>query len=80
MELNWSVLPHLPYLPDLVPTDYYYFFNCYKMLWLGKLSFKKPRFKISSQTKPEEFYSKGIKELSEKWQQEITNNGKYIII
>ena len=24
-ELNYKVLPHLPYLPDLLPTDYHVF-------------------------------------------------------
>ena len=29
--------------------------------------------------KPAEFYAKGIKELPDKWQQVIANDGKYII-
>ena len=30
-------------------------------------------------SKPEEFYTKGIEELPDKWQQVIANDGKYMI-
>ena len=47
----------------------------------------KTRFKSSSRTYSRqnwwnsavEFYAKGIKELPDKWQQVIENNGEYII-
>jgi len=32
-----------------------------------------------SMSKPEEFYAKGIKDLPDKWQQVIENDGEYII-
>ena len=32
-ELNYKVLPHLPYLPDLSPTDYHVFRHLNNFLW-----------------------------------------------
>ena len=25
LELSWEMIPHLPYIPDLAPSDYYLF-------------------------------------------------------
>ena len=82
MELGRSVSPYPPYSPDLAPSDFQF---------LGFLQNGPNNKKKTSQddqlktavenflnSKPSEFYLRGINKLSDKWQEEIQNKGKYI--
>ena len=82
LELGWPVLPHPPYSPDLAPTDYHLFRSL-------QISLMETNFCNEDQvqefvknfftSKPAAFYTKGIEELPDKWQQVIANDGEYII-
>jgi hypothetical protein len=80
--LDWEVLPHPLYSPDLVPSDYHLFRslsnamsgvsfnNDVKLkMWLNEF------FKSRSSG----FYKRGIEKLVEHWQEVVNNEGKYII-
>ncbi|CAJ0957468.1 unnamed protein product, partial [Mesorhabditis belari] len=79
--LGWEVLIHSPYNPNLVPSDYYLFRSMSNALvgqdfdpedWVKKLlmDFYAPKSKT--------FYEKRIRELPEKWEKIIKNNGQYL--
>ena len=79
--LKWEVLPHPPYSPDIVPSDYYLFrmmahgvadqrFRSYEDIekWLDSW--------IAS--KNEHFYRNGIRALPERWAKVVANDGQYV--
>ena len=78
--LKWEVLPHLPYSPDIAPSDYYLFrstahglsdqqFRSYEDIdkWLDSW--------VAS--KDEHFHRKGIRALAERWSKVVANDGQY---
>lgn len=80
LELDWDVLPHPPYSPDLAPSDYYLFRSLNNFL-NGKM-FKdddevKSHLVQFFNDKNQRFYEKGIMVLPERWQKVINNNGQY---
>ena len=82
LELGWSVLPHPPYSPDLAPTDYHLF--CSLQNFLNGKTFTSDQGVNEAvleffQSKPINFYEKGIDVLKTRWQQVISNNGEYIL-
>lgn len=81
LELGWSVLPHPPYSPDFAPTDYHLF--CSLQNFLNGKTFTSDQGVNEAvleffQSKPINFYEKGIDVLKTRWQQVISNNGEYI--
>lgn len=79
-SLNWELLPHPPYSPDLAPTDYHLFRSMQHSLdgehfhddedlkkWLQNYFDSKPKI----------FYERGIRQLPTKWAKIIENNGNY---
>ena len=80
-ELEWEVLQHLLYSPDLAPMDYYLFCSLSNHMrgvtfdneedlknWLNKFF----------NTRPRDFWWNGIDKLVERWEEVINSNGEYI--
>jgi hypothetical protein len=81
-ELDWEILPHPPYSPDLAPSDYHLFRSLSNNLrgvsfnndaelqnWLDDFF----------RAKPAEFFKRGIGNLLERWKAVVNNKGEYII-
>ena len=78
--LGCEVLPHLPYSPDLLPTDYHFFQHLDNFLQ-GKC-FHKPQeaentFYEFVDSKSMDFYATGINKLISHWQKWVDCNGSY---
>ncbi|CAK9796075.1 Histone-lysine N-methyltransferase SETMAR [Anthophora plagiata] len=81
LQFYWDALPHLPYSPDLAPSDYYLFL-------LLKNSLRDKRFQFVNEikthleeyfaSKPQQFWKEGIVRLLERWKKLIEQNGSYL--
>ena len=81
-ELQWEVLPHPPYSPDLAPSDYHLFRDM--KLHLRGLAFKTEEeiaFWIEQyfQSKDSGFFVNGIRKLVSKWEDVIEAEGHYVV-
>lgn len=79
--LDWEVLPHPPYSPDLAPTDYHLFLSLSNSLRDKKFDNQEALEEFIStffSSKSPEFYRSGIHSLAKRWQAVVLNNGKYI--
>jgi hypothetical protein len=81
-ELEWEILPHPPYSPDLAPSDFHLFrslsnnlcgvsFNNQAVLqnWLDEFF----------TAKPEDFFKREMENLPESWKAVVSNGGEYTI-
>jgi hypothetical protein len=81
-ELDWEILPHPPYSPDPVPSDYHLFRSLSNNLhgvsfnddtelqnWLNDFFMAKPA----------DFFKHGIRNLPEHWEAVMNNGEEYII-
>ena len=80
IELSYEVLPHLPYSPDLLPTDYHFFKHLNN--FLQEKQFKKQQdaenaFKEFVDSRSTDFYTTGINKLVSRWQRCVNSNGSY---
>ena len=74
------MLPHLPYSPEIVPSDYYLFRLMSHALAEERFqSFEDIKKWVDSwiASKDEEFFRNGIRELPEKWRKVIASDGQY---
>lgn len=81
-QLNWDILLHPPYSPDIAPSDYYLFQSLQNDLNEEKFeSFEDLKNHISTffDSKPTTFYDEGIRMLPERWQRIINNEGEYLV-
>jgi len=79
--LNWEVLPHPPYSPDLAPSDYHLFLSLSNSLRGRNFQNEETLNQHLDQffkSKPPEFYAKGIHDLPVRWQEVIDSNGSDI--
>lgn len=81
-ELDWDVLPHPPYSPDIAPSDYH-LFRALAAALAGEnfqdenhlLYFLENWFA----SKGPEFFKRGIEKLPERWEEIVNNGGEYIV-
>ncbi|CAK9826900.1 Histone-lysine N-methyltransferase SETMAR [Anthophora retusa] len=82
LQLEWDILPHPPYSPDLAPSDYYLFRSLQNLLD-GKTFNSNEEVKNHLDqffaSKEQKFYERGIMLLPERWQQVLEKNGQYTI-
>ena len=81
-ELEWEVLQHLPYSPDLAPTVYYLFrslSNHMRGVTFDNEEDLKNRRNKFFDIRPGDFWRNGIDKLVERWEEVVNSNGEYII-
>ncbi|CAK9834550.1 Mariner Mos1 transposase [Anthophora retusa] len=81
LELDWEVMSHPPYSPDLAPSDYHLFRSLQNFL-NGKNFNNNDDLKSHLDQffgdKDRKFYERGIMKLPERWQKVIEQNGRYL--
>ena len=79
-KLCYKVLPHPPYSPDLLPTDYHFFKHLDNFLQ-GKHFHNQQdaenAFQEFVESRSTGFYATGINELISRWQKCVDCNGSY---
>lgn len=78
--LQWDILPHPPYSPDIAPSDYHLFRSISHGLSEQRFtSYEETKNWIDSwiASKDEEFFRHGIQTLPERWEKVVANDGKY---
>jgi hypothetical protein len=81
-ELDWEILPHPPYSPDLAASDYHVFRSLSNNLCV--VSFNNDAelqnwFDDFFTAKPANFFKRGIENLPDRWKAVVNNGGEYII-
>jgi histone-lysine N-methyltransferase SETMAR len=77
-ELNWEILDHLPYSPDLAPSDYHLLRSLQNHLNNKKFErFEEVNDAILAyfESKPRSFYKAGNEKLTTRWETAIASNG-----
>ena len=78
--LNWDVLPHPRYSPDIAPSDYHLFRSMAHALSEQHFtSYEDVKNWLDSwiASKDEEFFKRGIRMLPERWAKVIESDGQY---
>ena len=81
-ELEWEVLQHSLYSPDLEPMDYYLFrslSNHMRNITFNNKEDVKNWFNKFFDTRPRDFWQNGIDKLVERWEEVVNSNREYII-
>jgi histone-lysine N-methyltransferase SETMAR len=80
-NMEWEVLPHPPYSPDLAPSDYH-LFDFVKNLMRGQLHERNKALQSAVHqcrwADGMKFYRKGIFKLPERWEKCVQRNGDYV--
>ena len=81
-ELNWGLVEHPPYSPDLAPSDYHLFRSLQNFLAGQKFSsFEGVQKGITNffNSKQPEFFKRGIGKLPSRWEEVSRAGGEYIV-
>lgn len=81
-ELNWDLLLHPPYSPDIASSDYHLFQSLENNLNGKKFALfhnLKNYVSLFFNERPTTFYDRGIRMLPERWRKIVENNGDYLI-
>ena len=82
LKLGWITIPHLPYSPDLAPTDYHLCRSLSDYLrekiFDDENDLKMDLIKFFGQMY-RDFYECGISSLPERWRQVVDSNGVYVV-
>ncbi|CAK9826702.1 Histone-lysine N-methyltransferase SETMAR [Anthophora retusa] len=80
-NFSWELLPHPPYSPDLVPSDYHLFRSMQHFL-SGKNFNNSEDVKSALNeyfnSKFQKFFENGIRKLTDRWEKVIETDGQYI--
>lgn len=79
-ELEYEILQHPPYSPDMAPTDFYLFQSLSNSLSGKKFCSEeavKNHLSDFIQGKPSEFFKSGIEKLVDRWKMIVDRNGDY---
>ena len=82
LELEWEILPHPAYSPDLAPTDYHLFRALQHHLDEKKFDDRQALQEDLEQffeSQPRDFWEKGIHSLPERWQTVVEQDGTYVL-
>ena len=74
-------MPHLPYSPDLAPTDHHLFRSLSNFLKEKSFdNFEQLKLEINTffDSRSPDFYAKGILELPDRWSKVIDIEGEYL--
>ncbi|GBP50274.1 Mariner Mos1 transposase [Eumeta japonica] len=78
--LEWEVLLHRPYPPDIAPSDYHLFRSMTHALSEQRFtSYEDTKNWVDSwiASKDKEFFRLGIQTLPERWKKVVTSYGQY---
>lgn len=78
--LNWEVLPHPPYSPDIAPSDFHLFRSMtHSLSYQDFQSFGDIQKWLDSwiASKDQSFFGRGIGLLPERWNKVVASNGQY---
>lgn len=81
LELDWEVLTHPPYSPDIAPSHYHLFHSLQNSLnqkTFNSLEECEKHLEQFFAEKDEKFWEDGIMKLPERWQKIVEQNGKYV--
>lgn len=80
--LNWELLPHPPYSPDLAPSDYHLFRSLKNFLrdreFLNDDEVQQAVEQYLASKMGTNFYERGIQKLPIRWRMVVNNGGDYI--
>jgi hypothetical protein len=81
-ELDWDILPHPPYSPDLVPSDYHLFrplsSNLCRVFFSNNAELQNWLDDFFT-AEPADFFKRGIENLPERWKAAVNNGREYTI-
>jgi hypothetical protein len=80
-DLHFDTLPHPPYSPDLTPSDYHMFGPLKEAMGGKKFRFDEEVHQVVHdwlRTRPQEFFSRGIRALPVRWRKCVERQENYV--
>ena len=82
LQLEWKVLVHSPYSPDISPSDYH-LFRSLSIFLHGRQFSEEVEAKAMPinflDSKPQDFCKRGIESLHDRWKQLVNSESEYIV-